>query len=71
LFTNEFWFNKTVTTLLDETAQVDDVVISIEYDSGYVLFEQEGNTIIMPPHMFKEMNEALHSTEGAYRLIER
>jgi hypothetical protein len=25
----------------------------------------------MPPHMFKEMNEALHSTEGAYRLIER
>ena len=77
MFTNEFWFNKSVTTLLDETAQVDDVVISIEYDSGYVYIEQDDgedlltNLICIPPHMFKEMNEALHSTEGAYRLIER
>jgi hypothetical protein len=77
LFTNEFKFDKSVTTLLDETGQNSDVIITIDNDSGYVYIEQDDgedlltNLICIPPHMFKELFEALHSTEGAYRLIER
>jgi hypothetical protein len=76
MFTNEFKFDKTVTTLLDETGRHSDVIVTIEED-GYVFIEQEdedgsvNNLIAMPPHMFKEMIEALNAPEGAFRLEER
>lgn len=76
MFTNEFEYDRTVTTLLDESGVHSDVIITIESD-GYVFVEQEDedgavtNLICMPPHMFKEMIEALNAPEGAYRLEEK
>lgn len=77
MFTNEFMFDKTVITLLDETGSHSDVIFTIE-DDGYVFIEQDdehedgavNNIISMPPHMFKELVEALNAPEGAFRLEE-
>jgi hypothetical protein len=76
MWTNEFEFYKSITTILDETATVSDVIITVEQD-GYVFIEQESeddglpNTITLPPNMFREMLKALHTGEGAFRLIDR
>lgn len=73
MFTNEFEFDRTVTTLLDETGQESDVIITIEHD-GHVFIEQydsdDDNTLNMisiPANMFRELISAFNLPEGAYR----
>ena len=73
MWTNEIEFLKQF-FILDETATVGDVIITIEQD-GYVFIEQESgddglpNTVTLPPNMFREMMEALHTGEGAFKLV--
>ena len=77
MWTNEIEFDKSITTVLDETGQETDVIVTVEQD-GYVFIEQydsetedKNNMICIPPHMFRELMEALHSPAGAFRLEER
>lgn len=71
MFTNEFDFEATVTTVLDETGQYQDVELIID-DAGVFIRqypEKEGaapDLIILTHKMFYDMVEALQHTEGFY-----
>lgn len=72
MFTNEFEFEGTVTTVLDEEGSLEDVQLIIEDDAVYIkqyndsTFDDVPDLIIMTPKMFKDMLEALHHTEGVF-----
>lgn len=73
MWTNEFLSDKSVTTLLDDTGNVDDVILTID-DDGYAFIEQYSDEdllglIVMPPKMFSELIKALNSPEGAFRSV--
>jgi len=72
LFTNEYEFGATVTTILDETAENEDLEIIID-DNG-VFFRQwneahERYDLILITHkMFAEFIHAMNKPEGAYHV---
>ena len=71
MFTNEFEYDATITTVLDESGIYQDVELIIEDDVVYIRqFSKEENQpsdlIEMSPKMFYDMLEALNQTEGFY-----
>jgi hypothetical protein len=72
MFTNEIKFDETVTVLMDETAEHDDVELLIDDDG--VWLKQWCETlnsyefISMSHQMFYELQEALKKPEGMYRV---
>lgn len=71
MFTNEFDFDATVTTILDETGEFDDVEITIG-DGGvfirqYNEISEKYDLILMSHIQFQELLVALRTTEGAYK----
>lgn len=73
MFTNEIEFDETITTIMDETAQLEDVKIFI--DDNEVYFRQwseelqEHQIVILSHQMFKEFLEALNKSEGMYKIL--
>lgn len=70
MFTNEFEFNETVTTILDETAQFADVqlVISDNLVSIKQVNEDDAvDLVLLTPKMFKDLLEAMNLPEGFYK----
>lgn len=71
MFTNEFEFEGTVTTVLDETGEWQDVQLFID-DSGVVIrqFPEKENRpadlICLTHKMFYDMMEAMKHPEGFY-----
>ena len=75
MWTNEFEPDRTITTILDESAEVPDVIVTVD-EHGYVSIEQYdsevptlSNLVVMPPDMFAEFLQALNSSEGAFRIV--
>jgi spermidine synthase len=71
MFTNEFEFDATVTTILDENGDHDDVQVHID-DGGVFIRQFNENTdkydlIVMTHKMFYEFLAAMRTTEGTYR----
>lgn len=71
MFTNEFEFDATVTTILDEKGDHDDVQVHID-DGGVFIRQFNENTdkydlIVMTHKMFYEFLAAMRTTEGTYR----
>lgn len=72
MFTNEFEFDATITTVMDETAEHEDVQLIISEDVVYIRqFNDEKrqttyDLIAMTPKMFKDMVTALNQTEGVF-----
>jgi hypothetical protein len=71
MFTNEFEFDATVTTILDETGDHDDVQVHID-DGGVFIRQFNENTnkydlIVMTHKMFNEFLAAMRTPEGTYR----
>jgi hypothetical protein len=72
VFTNEFEFDATITTVMDETAEHEDVQLIISEDVVYIRqFNDEKrqttyDLIAMTPKMFKDMVTALNQTEGVF-----
>jgi len=73
MFTNEFEFESTVTTVLDETDEFEDVQLIIDDFSVTVRqFNEPSQTydlICMSHKQFGELLEALKLPEGAYRIF--
>lgn len=71
MFTNEFDFDATITTVLDETGEHPDVQLIID-DSGVFIrqFPHKDNrpadVIFMSHKMFNDMIEALKHSEGFF-----
>lgn len=73
MFTNEFEWDATVTTILDETGECEDVEINID-DVGVFMRQYNEVTdkydLITMSHMqFQEFLIAMRTTEGAYKLF--
>lgn len=71
MFTNEFEWDASITTVMDETGENEDVQLIIEDDRVYI--RQFSNRENMPadlisftPKMFSDMLEAMNQTEGFY-----
>tara|TARA_B100000767_G_scaffold199406_1_gene186357 strand:+ start:1026 stop:1262 length:237 start_codon:yes stop_codon:yes gene_type:complete len=74
MFTNEFEFDSTVTTVMDESGEYEDVQLIIGDDTVYIRQfnddkrETTYDLIAMTPKMFLEMQHALKKSEGMFRL---
>lgn len=70
MFTNEFEFDETVTTVLDDDGKYEDVQLFIDDNEVYIRQwnerTQRFDLIVLGHKMFKELIEALNHTEGAY-----
>jgi spermidine synthase len=71
MFTNEFDYDATVTTLLDDTNECDDVEVTID-DAGVFIRQYNEITdkydlIVMSHRQFQEFLIAMRTTEGAYK----
>jgi len=71
MFTNEFEHDCTITTVLDETGEYQDVELIIEDNAVYIRQWTERDTapadlIVLTPKMFHDMIEALNQTEGFF-----
>lgn len=71
MFTNEFDFDATITTILDETDECDDVQIVID-DHGVFIRQfnevhDKYDLIVLSHMMFQEFLVAMKTTEGAYK----
>ncbi len=72
MFTNEFLSDCTVTTVLDETGENEDVQLIIGDDCVYIrqFPEKDGkpaDLICLTHKMFYDMMSALQQTEGLYK----
>jgi len=74
MFTNEFEFDSTITTVMDELGEHEDVQLIIGDDIVYIRQfnddkrETTYDLIAMSPKMFADMQNALNFTEGLYQL---
>lgn len=73
MITNEFEFDETVTTVMDETGEHEDVQLFIADDTVYIRQFSENDDkvadlIIMTPKMFKDMLTALELPEGFFQM---
>lgn len=70
MFTNEFGFDETVTTILDETAEYEDVSIMITDDQVFIRQwdddREKYEIICMSPKMYYEMQEAMKHPAGLF-----
>lgn len=74
MFTNEFEFDSTITTIMDELGEHEDVQLIIGDDVVYIRQfnddkrETTYDLIAMSPKMFLEMQHALNKSEGMFHL---
>jgi hypothetical protein len=73
VFTNEFETDSTVTTIIDEEAQFEDVQFIVNEYGDVIVRQwnerQQGHDVVlMSATMFGELLGALNKPEGAYRL---
>jgi len=70
LFTNEFEFDETITTVMDDSGQYEDVQIFIDDNEVYIRqwneHSQRHELIGMTHDMFKEFMTALNCSDGTY-----
>lgn len=72
MFTNEFDFDSTITTVMDETGEYEDVQLTIEDDVVYIRqFSDDdlipADLITMTPKMFRDLLQAMGLPEGFYQ----
>jgi hypothetical protein len=72
MFTNEFDFDSTITTVMDETGEYEDVQLTIEDDVVYIRqFSDDdlipADLITMTPKMFRDLLQAMDLSEGFYQ----
>jgi hypothetical protein len=75
MFTNEFEYDATVTTILDEEGDLEDVQINID-DHGAFIRQFNENTnkydlIVFTHQMFQEFLVAMKTTEGTWKAMYR
>ena len=70
MFTNEFDFEETVITILDDNGVHEDIQIYLDDNEVYIRQWNERkqiyDLIVMSPKMFFEIMEAMKRPEGAY-----
>jgi hypothetical protein len=70
VFTNEFDFEETVITILDDNGVYEDIQIYLDENEVYIRQWNERkqiyDLIVMSPKMFFEIMEAMKRPEGAY-----
>jgi hypothetical protein len=70
IFTNEFEFDETVTTIMDETAEYEDVHVMITDDQVFIRQwdddREKYEIICMSPKMFFELQEAMKHPAGMF-----
>ena len=70
MFTNEFDFDETVTTILDETAEYEDVHVMITDDQVFIRQwdddREKYEIICMSPKMYFELQEAMKHPAGLF-----
>ncbi len=70
MFTNEFEFDETVTTIMDEAAEYEDVHVVITDDQVFIRQwdddREKYEIICMSPKMFYELQEAMKSPAGLF-----
>ena len=77
MLTNEFEFDSTVTTVMDESNEFEDVQLIIGEDVVYIRQfnddkrETSYDLIAISPKMFSDMLNALNFTEGMFQLINK
>jgi hypothetical protein len=71
MFQNEFGFDETVTTILDDGGQYEDVQMFIDDNEVFIRqwseVNQEHELIVMSHKMFLELQQALRHPEGFFR----
>lgn len=74
MFTNEFEYDETVITIMDEEANFDDIKIIFSDETVHIIqYNSDSNidipnVICMSHQMFKEIQYSLLSSEGMYKL---
>lgn len=70
MFTNEFEFDETIITVLDDRGLYEDVQVYFDENEVYIRQWNERkqiyDLIVMSPKMFFEIMEAMKLPEGAY-----
>lgn len=70
MFTNEFEFDETITTILDDHGQYEDVQIFLDEAEVYIRQWNEPTQdyvfVVMSVKMFYELLESMNRPEGAY-----
>jgi hypothetical protein len=70
MFTNEFEFDETVTTIMDEAAEYEDVHVVITDDQVFIRQwdddREKYEIICMSPKMFYELQEAMKRPAGLF-----
>lgn len=70
MFTNEFEFDETIITVLDDNGVHEDIQVYIDENEVYIRQwnerKQVYDLIVMSPKMFYEMIESIKHPEGAY-----
>ena len=70
MFTNEFAFDETVTTIMDEAAEYEDVHVVITDDQVFIRQwdddREKYEIICMSPKMFYELQEAMKRPVGLF-----
>ena len=73
MFTNEFEYDSTITTILDSSAKWPDVELIIDDAGVYIRqYSEKKNSydlIVMTPRMFHELMIAMKTTSGAFEVI--
>jgi hypothetical protein len=73
MFTNEFEFDETVTTIMDETAEYEDVQVIITDDQVFIRQwdddREKYEIVCMSPKMFYELQEAMKRPAGLFKVI--
>ena len=72
MFTNEFEFDHTIITVIDDEGAVEDVQIMLDDDSVFIRqFTETTNqyeVIIMTPKMYYEIIQSFTQSEGLYKV---
>ncbi len=70
MFTNEFEFDETVTTIMDEAAEYEDVHVMITDDQVFIRQwdddREKYEIICMSPKMYFELQEAMKHPAGLF-----
>ena len=73
MFTNEFDHDATITTILDEEGEFDDIQITIDDDRVFIRqfndHTEKYDIILMTHRMFQEFLVAMKTTEGGYKVF--
>lgn len=70
MFSNEFDFDETVTTIMDETAEYEDIQVMITDDQVFIRQwdddREKYEIVCMSPKMFFELQEAMKHPAGLF-----